>query len=308
MNIVIKFARSGMRRRLMAASAALALLASGCASAAAGASSEQIRVVASTSVYGELAAEVAGAVAGHRVQITSIIANPDADPHSYEATARTQLAISRADLIIENGGGYDDFVSRMRDSADSDAPVLDAVRISGKHGPDLNEHVWYDFPSMRKLVARIAGSLAGLDRANAATFRRNAAALEQRIAGLERVAAAIRAAYSGTGVAITEPVPLYLLTACGLVNRTPPRFSEAIEAGTDVPARVLHRTLHLFDTATIALLADNTQTVSVETRRVIAAARANHVAVVGVTESLPAGRSYVGWMADNLAAVRAALS
>ncbi|HEU5268019.1 MAG TPA: zinc ABC transporter substrate-binding protein [Jatrophihabitans sp.] len=309
MNIVIKFEGLGMRGRLGAAGVALALLVSACGTgAAAGADSARIRVVTSTSVYGDLAADVAGTLSGDRVQITSIIDNPNADPHSYEANARTELAISRADLVVENGGGYDDFVSRMRKSAGSDAPVLNAVAISGKHGPDLNEHVWYDFPSMRRLVARIAESLASLDQAHAATFRRNAAALERRIAGLERGAAAIRATHAGTGVAITEPVPLYLLTACGLVNRTPPRFTEAIEEGTDVPTRVLRETLRLFDTRTIALLVYNAQTTSVETRRVLVAARSNDVAVVPVTETLPAGRSYVDWMAGNLAAVRAALS
>jgi zinc/manganese transport system substrate-binding protein len=295
-----------MRRGWLAAT--VLLLTAGCASSAGGSARGSIDVVTSTDVYGQLVQTVAGRLAGERVQVTPIIDNPDVDPHSYEANARTQLAISRADLIVENGGGYDDFVDKMRAAADSRAPVLNAVQISGKHGPDLNEHVWYDFPTIRAVVARIAGSLASLDRAHAGTYRANARALDIHIAGLERVEAAVGAQHAGAGVAITEPVPLYLLTACGLVNRTPAAFSESIEEGTDVATNVLRQTLDLFRGGKVALLAYNEQTSGVETRRVLATAKANGVAVVPVTETLPAGKTYVQWMTGNLAAVRAALS
>jgi zinc/manganese transport system substrate-binding protein len=310
MNIVIKFDQRGaiMRSRFAGGVVALALLVSACSASAGGSSDARVRVVASTDVYGDLVSSVAGDLTGHDVQITSIIDDPNADPHSYEANARTQLAVSRADLIVENGGGYDDFMDRMRDSANSLAPVVNAVRISGKGGPDLNEHVWYDFPTVRAMVGRIAADLARLDHAHAATFRTNAHALDVRIAALQRAEAVIRAAHVGAGVAITEPVPLYLLTACGLVNRTPPAFSEAIEEDTDVPTKVLHETLQLFGTGDVKALVYNEQTASVETKRVLAAAHAHHVAVVPVTETLPAGRSYIGWMSANLAAVREALS
>ena len=269
-----------------------------------------LRVVASTDVWGNLVSTVAGDRAGDDVQVTSVIDDPNADPHSYEANARTQLAVSRADLIVENGGGYDDFMDRMRASAKTSAPVVNAVQISGKTGPDLNEHVWYDFPTVRAVVDRIAAELARLDPAHASTYRTNAHTLDVRIAALQRAEAAIRTADGGTGVAITEPVPLYMLTACGLVNRTPAAFSKAIEDDTDVPTRVLQDTLQLFGTgsgAKVALLVYNEQTTGVETRRVLDAARSNHVAVVPVTETLPAGRSYLGWMSANLAAIRAAL-
>ncbi len=297
-----------MRSRFAAGLVAFALLVSACSASSGGGADGRLRVVASTDVYGNLVSTVAGELVGRIVQITSIIDNPSADPHSYEANARTQLAVSRADMIVENGGGYDDFMDRMRDSADSKAPVVNAVRISGKRGPDLNEHVWYDFPTVRAVVERIAAELARLDAAHASIYRANARALDARIAGLQGVEAAIRSAHAGSGVAITEPVPLYLLTACGLVNRTPAAFSEAIEEGTDVPTRVLHETLQLFGTGEVRALVYNEQTASVETKRVLAAARGQHVAVVPVTETLPAGRSYVGWMSANLAAVQAALS
>src|SRR6478752_6758802 len=116
--------------------------------AAAGASG-QVRVLASTNVWGDVAAQIGG----EHVAVTSIISDPSADPHSFQSSARNQLALSKAALIIENGGGYDDFMQTMLASAASSAPVINAVNVSGLAPTDgeLNEHVWYDFPTVTKV-------------------------------------------------------------------------------------------------------------------------------------------------------------
>ncbi|SHF77876.1 zinc/manganese transport system substrate-binding protein [Jatrophihabitans endophyticus] len=266
-----------------------------------------VRVVASTNVYGDIVAQIGG----DKVQVTSIIADPDQDPHSYEADSRTQLALSKADLVVENGGGYDDFVDRMLSSAGASPTTLNVVKLSGKTAPaggELNEHVWYDFPTVRKLAAKLAVDLSKEDPAGAAVFEANAATLTKKLTTLEAGEAAVRSAHPGAGVAITEPVPLYLLSACGLVNKTPAEFSEAIEEGEGVPVRVLDQTLRLFTSKAVDLLAYNEQTSGPETEKVLAAAKENGVAVVPVTETLPNGKDYIGWMTANLDAVKAALS
>ena len=302
------------RRVVVAACAATTLLATALlttacsAGQAAGADAATVTVVASTDVYGDLASAVAGRLSGDPVRVRSIIDSADVDPHSYEANARAELAIARADLIIENGGGYDDFLDTMRKATHSRGRVVNAVAISGKHGPDLNEHVWYDFPTVRAVVSAIADALAALDQPDAATFRANAHAIDARIGRLQAEAAAIRAAHAGTEVAITEPLPVYLLSACGLVNRTPASFSAAIEEDNDVPTNVLRKTLQLFAHRQVQLLAYDAQTSSVETRRVLAAAKSADVAVVELTETVPKGQSYLSWMSANLAAVRKALA
>jgi zinc/manganese transport system substrate-binding protein len=265
-----------------------------------------VSVVASTNVYGDIARQIAG----DKATITSIISDPAADPHSYEANTRTQLDLSRADVVIENGGGYDDFVDTMLKSANSDATVLDAVDISGRAatgGGELNEHVWYDLPAMAKLADQLVAALSTADPGNAGTFRANADAFKQKLQGLEQDAAAVKAAHDGVGVAITEPVPLYLLEACGLVNKTPEEFSEAIEEGTDVPAAVLKDTIDLFAGKQVQLLAYNEQTAGPETEKVLAAAKEHQVDVLPVTETLPAGTDYVTWMGGNLSAIETAL-
>ena len=293
----------------LAVSAALALTTS-CSSATSGGASaggSRVKVVSSTNVYADLVSQIGG---GH-VDVTAFISNPNADPHSYEASTQNLLAISKARLVIENGGGYDDFMSTMYRSSNSSATVLNAVDISGDKataGSDLNEHVWYDFTAMDNLVRRIADTLSAADPADKATFATNSTVLIAGIAALKATESAIRARYAGRGVAITEPVPLYLLQACGLVNKTPPAFSKAVEEGNDVPPRVLADTLALFDDKQVSLLAYNEQATGPASERVRAAATANSIPIVGVTETLPAGKNYLSWMTDTLSAVQTALT
>ncbi|HTJ33886.1 MAG TPA: zinc ABC transporter substrate-binding protein [Dactylosporangium sp.] len=265
-----------------------------------------VPVVASTNVYGDIARQIAG----DRASVTSIISNPDADPHSYEANTRTQLALSKARVVIENGGGYDDFVDTMLKSAGNSAKVLNVVDISGKKatgGEELNEHVWYDFPAIEKLADQLAAALAEADPAGASTFTANAATFKQKVQQLEAKEASIKAAHTGAGAVVTEPVPLYMLQACGLENKTPEGFSEAIEEGTDVPANVLQETLDLFAHKEVKLLAYNEQTTGPETEKVRNAAKTNNIAVVAVTETLPDGKDYISWMSGNLSAIETAL-
>ncbi|HEY7009551.1 MAG TPA: zinc ABC transporter substrate-binding protein [Jatrophihabitantaceae bacterium] len=266
----------------------------------------ELRIVTSIDVYADIARTVAG---GH-AEITSFIDDPAQDPHSYEATARNQLAAARADVIIENGGGYDDFMDRMRTASHSSATVINAVRLSARTRNDeaANEHVWYDFPTVARLATRLSAVLSAHDPVHRASFHSNAARFVADVRGLEQGEAAIRAGYARAGVAITEPVPVYLLDACGLVDKTPPAFSTAVEDGTDVSAGVLERTLGLFRSHAVAALVYNEQTSGAQTSQVLDAARAAHVPRVAVTETLPRDEHYVAWMRANIANLRAALS
>jgi zinc/manganese transport system substrate-binding protein len=198
----------------------------------------------------------------------------------------------------------------LKSANNSAAKVLNVVDISGKTatgGEELNEHVWYDLPTMEKLTDQVAGALSAADLSGASTFNANAAMFKQKLQQLEATAASIKAAHPGAGIAVTEPVPLYLLETCGLVNKAPGEFSEAIEEGTDVPANVLQEMLDLFPRKDVVLLAYNEQTSSPETEKVLDAAKAKNVAVVPVTETLPAGKDYLTWMSGNLAAIQTAL-
>jgi zinc/manganese transport system substrate-binding protein len=266
----------------------------------------KISIVASTDVWGDVAKQIGGG----DITVTSIITDAAQDPHSYEANARVQLALSKADIVIENGGGYDDFVATLLKGArNSEAKVLNAVDISGfDQGTSLNEHVWYDFPTVKKVAARITKELSALDKTHAATFAANQKTFDAALGSLEAEEAALKAGPGAdAGAAITEPVPLYLLTASGLTDKTPAAFSEAIEGGRDVAPDVLQKTLRLFSDHRVKLLVYNEQTGGPETDQVIAAAKTAGIPVVPVAETLPDGKDYLSWMSGNLAAVKAAL-
>ena len=276
-------------------------------SAAAGAAdaSGQVQVLASTNVW----ADVVEQVGGEHVAVTSIITDPSADPHSFQSSARNQLAVSKAALIVENGGGYDDFMQTMLASAGTGVPVINAVDVSGITPTDgeLNEHVWFDFPTVAKVADAVAARLATIDPANADSYQANAEAFDKSVGDLSTQAAAIKAAHDGAPVAITEPVPMYLLDAAGLDNVTPGEFSEAIENETDVPAAVMDQTLKLFTGKQVKVLVYNEQTSGPQTEQVVDAAKANDIPAVPVTETLPDGQDYLSWMQANIQALSQAL-
>ncbi|MFD6171555.1 metal ABC transporter solute-binding protein, Zn/Mn family [Streptomyces coeruleorubidus] len=302
---------STSRRLALLTGASLALLA-GCGSSSdsadAGSASAKVPVVASTNVYGDIVRSIGAG----KVDVTSVISDPDQDPHSYEADTQNQLALSKAKVVVENGGGYDDFVDRMLKSGHNDsAQVIDAVRVSGKTAPkggELNEHVWYDFPTVARVADRISAALAKADPADAAAFRKNATAFKAELTPLEAKEARIRKEHGGEAVAITEPVPLYMTGASGLVNRTPAAFSEAIEEGDDVSPRILQESLALFSGRKVEVLVYNEQTSGPQTEKSEAAAKAAGIPVVPVTETLPKGEDYLGWMTANVDALASALA
>lgn len=357
-----------MRRwaRTTAVAAVAGLVLAGCGSSgsdeAASSSTDTaaggtVQVVASTNVWGDIVA----AIGGDRVEVTSIVDDSAADPHSFEVGAQDQLAVSRAQLIVMNGGHYDDYMSDLIAAAASSATVVDAVEASGIESDDhahaddesattdadqagethseeshseeshaeesaadtgeaaeeghaghdhgeLNEHLWFDLHSVAHVAEAVEQELAALDPASGDTFAANLDTFLGGIEGLEAQAAELSTTASGKGVAVTEPLPLYLLEEIGLENRTPAEFSNAIEGDTDVPAVVLAETLALFTDHQVDLLVYNEQTTSPQTEQVKAAAEAADIPVVGVAETLPEGQTYLTWMAANLDSLSAALS
>lgn len=296
-----------MRRTAVTLTAGLVLAGvAGCGSDDTAAADDGVHVVASTDVYGDLVATVGG----DRVDVTSVIDDPSADPHSYEASVRTQLAVSRADLVVQNGGGYDDFMQTLLSTVDADPTVLTAVQVAGvdTDAEGFNEHVWYDLAAMSDLVGQVADALSAIDPDGAAAYAANAGQLEQGIADLVTGEEQARTTTEGAGVAVTEPVPGYLLDALGAQDRTPAEFSEAIEEGGDVSPAVLRQTLDLFSSGQVRALVYNEQTTGPQTEQVLHAARTAGVAVVPVTETLPDDEDYLSWMGGNLDAVVAALS
>ena len=315
--------RSAAARSSLAALAGLGLLLTGCSPQAEPAPEDDgINIVASTNVYGD----IAKTIGGDKVNVTSIITKTSQDPHSYEATAQDRLVVSKADLVLENGGGYDDFIHTLaEDSGLDDAKVLNAVELSGLAHPEgeeapadgaatesaaedesahdhggLNEHVWYSLPAVERLADEIAVKLAELEPASASTFQSNASAFKAGLEEMHGKLDALKAASADAQVAVTEPVPVYLLADAGLVNATPEDYTAAIEEGSDVPPAVLKAATDLVASKSVRLLAYNSQTEGPQTESLKKAAETAGVPVVDFSETLPEGKTYLQWMTDNV--------
>jgi zinc/manganese transport system substrate-binding protein len=308
----------------LAVLAGLGLLLSACSpqpEATAGNPAEGINVVASTNVYGD----IAKTVGGDKVSVTAIINKTSQDPHSYEASAQDRLVVSKADLVLENGGGYDDFLHTLVEDSSIDAHnVLNAVELSGLGHPEdeapgeaapaesagthdhahdhegLNEHVWYSLAAMGRLADALAARLGELEPGSANTFTANAGAFKSELDGLAGKLSALKAGAAGDLVAVTEPVPLYLLADAGLENATPEGYTAAIEEGSDVPPAVLKAATDVVASKSVRFLAYNGQTEGPQTEVLRKAAETAGVPVVDFNETLPEGKTYLQWMTDNV--------
>ncbi|WP_375386005.1 metal ABC transporter solute-binding protein, Zn/Mn family [uncultured Microbacterium sp.] len=298
-----------MTRRLpllLGVAAASALLLAGCAGTATGSSASssddgKLNVVASTNVYGEILDEIGG----DDIDVTSIISSASQDPHEFEASAKDQLTVKNADLIVQNGGGYDSFIQSLITSSGSTAPVIvGAAAESDYPGEDnlegFNEHVWYDQEAMSVVADEIADELTKLDPDHADDFSTRVAAFKSRLSELRDSLGAIAADHTGEKVFVTEPVPLYLTTAAGIQNATPPEFSEAVEEGQDVPPATLLESLNLVKNKDVQVVIVNAQTGGAETTQIIDAAKAAGVPVLEFSETLPEGQTYISWMQANV--------
>ena len=307
--------------------AGLSLLLSAC-STTAGSQQEgsgAIEVVTSTNVYGDIVREIGG----DKVNVKALITKASQDPHSYEATTQDKLAVSKAKLVVENGGGYDDFIHKLADDSNlGHDNIISAVEVSGlapeeeptagataeedDHGHShdhgsFNEHVWYSLDAMTKLADAVEAKLAALEPASAPTFKANAAAFKQEISGLNSQVTGLTATAAQAPVAVTEPVPLYLLEAAGLVNKTPADYTAAIEEGSDVPPAALKEATELAGSKDIRFLAYNTQTEGPQTQALKKAAEAAGTPVLDFSETLPDGKTYLQWMSANVDSIKQAL-
>jgi zinc/manganese transport system substrate-binding protein len=264
----------------------------------------RLRVVAAENVYGNIVSQIGGA----RVAVTSILHDPNADPHLYTASTRNELAVSQAAVVIQNGVGYDSFMQKLEAAAPSSHRILVTMAsVLGVHGADANPHLWYDVPRLDRIAGAIAGALERADPAHRAAYRSGLHAFERRLGPLRREVASIRARHAGAPVAYTEPVPGYLLAAAGLHNLTPPAFARAIEDGSDPSPEAVAQMTGLMTGHRVHVLLYNSQTVSPITARIEAAARSAGIPVIGVTETLPPGESFQHWQLHQAVSLDRAL-
>ena len=279
--------------RLFAIALAAVLALSGCAPTQA--ESQKFQIVASTNVWGSIAA----AIGGDKVEVTSIIDNANKDPHSYEATARDQLAVEKADLVIANGGGYDDFIDTMSQAA-GNKQIFRASSAVTSVAWQENEHLWFSLQAVAEVAAALADTLASIDGENAQTYLANSTAYLAELTTLAGEVGKLKNITNGYSYFGTEPLAVWLMADLGFADKTPAEFAEAIENETDVPPVTMKESFDLIASGKLNYLVINAQTQNSQVQQIIDAARDAGLRAVVLSEILPEGESYLTWMAANL--------
>jgi zinc/manganese transport system substrate-binding protein len=265
-------------------------------------STAKIKIVAAENFYGE----VAKAVGGDQVEVSSILNNPNVDPHDYEPTPDVAKSVSDSQVILYNGAGYDAWMDKLihaDTSAKSKSVIKVAEDLMGKHEGE-NEHVWYDPETMPKLANKLADDLAKLDPSHAGEFQKNA---QTYIASLEPLKEKVqKLKQSGTQIDVSERIFDYMAAALNLSIHDS-RFSKAIDEGNDPAAADVANLQDDIKGKHVKVFIYNVQNTSPTVDTIVKLAKSSGVPVVEVTETEPNGKNYLQWMTDQLDAVGKAL-
>ena len=263
-----------------------------------------VRVVAAENFWGDITRQVGGV----HVDVSSIITDPSADPHQYESDARDAASVADAEIVIRNGLGYDDFMSKLLSSTSKRGRIVVSVQDVLHASADANPHLWYDVPRVPDVARAIESALATADPNDGAVFTRNRTAFVASLAPLERTLAATKAKYPRVPVAYTERVPEYLVAAAGLTDATPRGFAQAVEDGNEPSPGDGQKMDDLVTQHRIRVLLYNAQATSPVTDHLRDLAQRSGVPVVAVTETLPRSEtSYQSWQQHQLDALLRAL-
>lgn len=260
-------------------------------------------MVALENTWGDIARQIGGA----RVWVTSVLTDPSSDPHTYDVDPATAASIGTADLVIENGLGYDAFADKLLSAAGRHRTVLDIANAVHARA-DANPHLWYDPLSVTRGATAIAAALTRADPPHAADYQAGMRAFHSSYARYPAVLDRIKARYAGAPVSFTERVPGYLLAAAGLQLATAASFAQAVEDGNDPSAADTDAIDRAMTDRSVKVLLYNAQVTSPTTARVQALAKAHGVPVVGVAETIPKGEpDFQTWQTDQANAVLTAL-
>jgi len=287
---------------LVGPAALLAVTSSRAASASS--TSGVIKAVGAESEY----ANVLSQLGGKYVSVSSILNNPNTDPHTYEASPRVAQAVGQAQLIVQNGVGYDSFMNTIEAaSANSKRKVIIVQKVRGLKDNTPNPHLWYNPTTMPAVAKVMVKALTALQPSHGAYFQQRLAAFTSSMQPWLKAIAAFKSNYAGTRVAVTEPVADYLLTAMGAKIITPFVFQADIMNGVDPSPEDITLEKSFFTKHEAKVFCYNQQVVSALTVSVRQTAESNHVPVVGVYETMPTGYDFQTWMLAEVTAIEKAV-
>jgi zinc/manganese transport system substrate-binding protein len=261
-----------------------------------------VPVVAAENFYGDVVRQLGG----NHVQMTSILSNPDEDPHLFEASPKTARALQNAALVVYNGADYDPWMDKLLAASKGKGRVtIVAAQLMGKKSGD-NPHLWYDPATMPTVAKAVSQYLVQADPANKADYDARLATFLASVKPIDDKVAALKSQYKGVPVTATEPVFGYMSDAIGLdmrntrfqlaaMNNTEPSATDVAAFEKDLRERRVH------------VLIYNSQATEALTKRMLKVAHDSHVPSISVTETLPAGKTFQTWMTSQLDALSVAL-
>ena len=267
--------------------------------------SNVIKVVAAENFWGSLVSQLGGT----HVNVTSIVTDPNADPHEYESNAADAIAIANAQFVIVNGAGYDTWALQLVSASNTPHQVVLNVQELINQPVGANPHFWYSPYYVNDTVDAMYKDLCSIDPALTAYFTQQYTSLKASLGVYNERIDEIKQQFGGTKVASTESIFVYLANATGLDLVSPPAFMDAVAEGNDPPAQSIVQFDNLITNKTISMLVYNEQTVTPLTQSIKSLASQYNIPIVGVTETIqPSDVAFQVWMNAELLAIQNALN
>ncbi len=298
--------RRGIVFAVLAVTAGVLATACSSTSAATGSGSGQVVAVGAENEY----ANVIGQIGGKYVRVTAIESNPNTDPHTFEASPSVATAVSAAQLVVQNGIGYDTYMNKIEAAAPSSTrKVIVVQNLLGLPNSTPNPHLWYSPRTMPAVAKAVAADLSKMQPSHAAYFAANLRTFDASLQAWYQAIAKFKAAYPGTTVAVTEPVGDYMLQAIGAKILTPFTLQADIMNGVDPSPQDVSLEDGLFTSHKVKVFVYNQQVTDSLTASFLSQAKKDGIPVVGVYETMPVpGYDYQSWMLAEVQALTKAVT
>ncbi|MDO4912874.1 MAG: zinc ABC transporter substrate-binding protein [Lactobacillus sp.] len=274
------------KKMLIILLAMFALVLTGCSKQGA---SGKINVVTSTNVYQDIAKNIIGKDG----TVTAVISNGNVDPHDFEPTTDSAKVVAKADIVVENGLGYDSWMKRLAEA--NNKKVMNVGKLMGKKTGD-NPHIWYNLSMVKVFVNELVKEAGKLAPSKKATFEKRAKAYLAQVDAIKDIAKKVPA--TKKSVFVTEPVFDYALQASGL-KIGDKEFEEAIENETDPSVKTVHAIQTNIKNRNYAAFVYNTQVQNSTISNLLKMAKQYKIPVIQVRETMPNNVAYLTWMRQN---------
>lgn len=266
---------------------------------------KKLNVVAGENFWGSLVVQLGG----DKVNVTSVVSDPNADPHEYESNTKTARDFAEANYVVLNGAGYDAWGDKLLSASNnSQRKVLNVATLLGKKDGD-NPHFWYNPAYVNEVIVQMDNDLISLEPSQTAYFKAQLTSLQKSLQPYQSRIAEIKTQFGGTKVAATEDIFQYLAIAAGLDLISPQPFIEAVAEGNDPPTASVAQFQTQLQSGAPKVLVYNKQTITPLTENMKRLAAAQNIPIVGITETIqPPNVNFQDWMNGELTQLENALN